>query len=284
MEGVREMNYEPLLFSKEMVDAIRHVSVERRCFHGESRVHFHEFFEIELILGGSGRQMLNGVEYELQRGSVYLLSPADFHNVICDDELDLINIMFDENLLSGEITERILRSQWQYCFDVDEKTLIRAQMLGELLMEDCARDGTFVDTCIRDLMEYLLLFLIRSAGSVTEAIGERSAFSNGALRYLYLHFRENPSVVEIAEACGYTPNYFCKLFRNLTGRSYTDFLNTLKINHAKMLLSSTDLTVTEVAFACGFTSLSNFYRVFRAHTDKIPMALRHGATTDAYRL
>ncbi|MBQ8311070.1 MAG: AraC family ligand binding domain-containing protein [Clostridia bacterium] len=95
------MGYEALLFSKEMVDAVRHVTVERRRFHGESRVHFHEFFEIEVIIGGHGRQMLNGTEYTLERGCVYLLSPADFHNVICEGELELINIMFDESLLYG---------------------------------------------------------------------------------------------------------------------------------------------------------------------------------------
>ena len=270
------MKYEALVFSKKMVDAVRRVSVERRSFHGESRVHFHEFFEIEIILGGHGKQMLNGEEYALERGSVYLLSPADFHNVICEDRLELINIMFDESLLSEEIAEQILRSRRQYCFAAEETALMRLQTLSELLMEECATEGAFVDTCIRDLMEYLLLFLVRSAGSVSSDAGERSTFSTDALRYLYLHFRENPSVGEIAEACGYTPNYFCKLFRNVAGRSYSDFLNTLKINHAKMLLSSTDLTVTEVAFACGFTSLSNFYRAFRAELGMVPMEYRQG--------
>ncbi|MBQ8311071.1 MAG: helix-turn-helix transcriptional regulator [Clostridia bacterium] len=157
---------------------------------------------------------------------------------------------------------------------MDEKTLARVQTLSELLMEEYTRDAAFADTCIRDLTEYLLLFLMRHAGSLAESAGDRSTFSGGALRYLYLHFRENPSVSEIAEACGYTPNYFCKLFRSVTGRTYTDFLNTLKINHAKMLLASTKMTVTEIAFSCGFTSLSNFYRSFRTETESVPLEWR----------
>ena len=260
-------------YSKEMVDAIHHVTVIKKCFRGEAGVHFHEFFEIEIILGGRGKQMLNGVEYELKRGSVYLLSPADFHSVISEDGLEMFNIMFDETLITPALSERLLRKRGSMCVSMEERFLSRCGALTEMILEEISDADADAGTCVRDLMECLMLTLLRHSADGAIA-GTPHGFAEVALRYLYTHFREKPSVEEIAEVCGYTPNYFSRLFHSLTGRSYTDFLNTLRINHAVMLLRSTQMSVTEIAFGCGFASLSNFYRVFREQTGEVPMEYR----------
>lgn len=263
-------------YSKEMVDALHHVTVLRKCFIGEAVVHFHEFFEIEIILGGTGRQMLNGVEYELKRGSVYLLSPADFHSVSTDAEgLEMYNIMFDETLITPSLSERLLRKRGSMCVSMEERFLSRCSSLAQMIMEEIADAEADAGTCVRDLMECLMLTLLRYSRDNAPS-STPHGFAEVALRYLYTHFREKPSVEEISEVCGYTPNYFSRLFHSLTGRSYTDFLNTLRINHAVMLLRSTQMSVTEIAFGCGFSSLSNFYRVFREQTGEVPLEYRRG--------
>ena len=154
---------------------------------------------------------------------------------------------------------------------------MRCVSLAELMIWEVADGGSDAGTCIRNLMECLMLALMR-CDDVEADVRMPHGFAEVAMNYLYTHFRERLTVEEIAEVCGYTPNYFSRLFHSLTGRSYTDFLNALRVNHAIMLLRSTKQSVTEIAFGCGFSSLSNFYRAFREQTGRIPTEIRHGVS------
>ncbi len=268
------MEYEKLFLSKNHVDICNHVSMERKIFSSESGVHFHDYFEMELILGGHGRQMLNGLEYELKRGCVYFLAPADFHNIICEEPLELINLSFDEELPISSFTEHFLQNRRNLCFCMDETLLIKMLQIIDLLHEELIDQTGDTTGGISSLMEYLLYLLEKNAPETRPSEENLSSFSQLTLRHLYMHFRENPSLEETAQLCGYTPNYFGRLFLRLTGKSYSDFLNTLKVDHAKLLLSSTKMTAAEIAFSCGFTSLSNFYRVFHANVGEKPLEYR----------
>ena len=61
-------------------------------------MHWHEFYELEVVLSGQGRCILNGNTFEMKRGSISFLTPIDFHSVttIEADPMEIINIMFSE--------------------------------------------------------------------------------------------------------------------------------------------------------------------------------------------
>lgn len=268
------MEHEKLFLSANYIDVRNHVSVEQKIFTAESGVHFHDYFELELILNGHGRQMLNGLEYELKRGCVYFLAPADFHNIICEDQLELINLSFDESLPTSSFSEPFLRNRQSLCFCADETLLLKMMRIIDLLKEELQDQSGASAGGISLLTEYLLYLLKKNAPSGQPLPDAETSFSQSALRHLYMHFCENPSLEEVAQLCGYAPNYFGRRFLRATGKSYSDFLNTLKLNHAKLLLSSTKMTAAEIAFSCGFTSLSNFYRVFHANVGEKPLEYR----------
>jgi AraC-like DNA-binding protein len=113
------------------------------------------------------------------------------------------------------------------------------------------------------------------ADGVEKKISNRNSQIDGALRYLYLHFREDPRLSKVAEISGYTPNYFSKIFADYMGKSYTEYLGMLKTNLARMLLASTEQSVAQIAFSCGFNSLSNFYRTFNENAGIPPNEYRN---------
>lgn len=268
------MKYESIK-SEQYISPSNHITVTKKTITGESSIHFHEFFEIEIILDGAGTQMLNGSDYALKRGSVYLLTPADFHKVTTAPSLDLINIMFDECIVSKPLLAALLSKQNNLFFTLSEKQEELFYPLCEMLVEEKSTNDVYSELCIKNLMDCLIAGIIRGTDEITDTPTQgKNQLLNEAIGYLYTHFRENPPLSRLAAICGYSTNYFSRLFTELTGKGYSDFLNTIKINHARMLLSSTDKSVAEIAFACGFTSLSNFYRVFGNEAQTTPLEYR----------
>lgn len=82
----------------------------------------------------------------------------------------------------------------------------------------------------------------------------------------------------LARQFGMHPGYFSQKFHQHTGRTLTAFLAGLRVDRARHLLAFTALPVSEVAFACGFRSLSQFNRTFRALTGRPPRAFRESRT------
>ncbi|MGB0370193.1 MAG: helix-turn-helix domain-containing protein [Opitutales bacterium] len=89
-----------------------------------------------------------------------------------------------------------------------------------------------------------------------------------AKSYIQEHFAEDLSVDTIAEALGVSRYHFMREFKKHTGETVNQHLTTVRVEHAKVMLS--EKNVTETAFAVGYNSSSYFSRVFKKHTGMSP--------------
>ncbi|MBR2044151.1 MAG: helix-turn-helix domain-containing protein [Clostridia bacterium] len=267
------MKYKSFSFD-EHISRKFNITAHKKHFNGNTGIHFHEFFEIELVIGGSGACMLNGVEVPLQRGSGYILTPVDFHNLMAEPTLELYNIMFDESIVNKELITKLFNNSESKFFSFNEEELKEFSVLADILIKERNQNAYNSRGAISNLTELLITHIIRKIDDGAERLQGSSGDIDYALRYIYTHLRENPSRNKVAEICNYSPNYFSRLFYEYTGQKYVDFLNSLKISRAKKLLSLSDLTVNEIAFECGFTSVSNFYRVFKKSEGIQPLSYK----------
>lgn len=230
----------------------KHISVNKRyaqCFP----LHAHDYFEVEIVLEGDGTQRINGNECALQRGSVTVLSPSDFHEVYAETDATLMvwNIAFDDSVISPVMLESIFLSGGMYRV-LNEKDLFKVDSVISLLEQDCDNLNA-----IKLLMEYLLLILLQNKSDYKEL----SQISKAVL-YIETHFRENPSLSEVAKHVCLSPVYFGNLFKNVKGERYVDYVNRKKVKCAAMLLES-GLSVAEACYNSGFGSLSGFLYTFK---------------------
>ena len=239
------------------------ISVSRRINKESFDVHWHDFFEIEVILGGKGRQNLNGTEYILEKGYVYLLTPTDYHDVTPDKELDIFNIMFHETMLSDEFLYMLSTNKSNLIFKFTGEEFEKINALCNVLEKEYQSDGDFKDNYIKSIMECLMIHIFREVSLKEKKAGRRTSQIQKAIQYINMHFKDNPSLGETASVVNSNPNYFSQKFKEETGKSYTEYLTERKLSYAKKLLKSGLFTVTEICFASGFTSVSNFLRVFK---------------------
>ena len=84
-----------------------------------------------------------------------------------------------------------------------------------------------------------------------------------------------PSVQYIAEALNVSPNYLSSLLKVLTGQSTRQHIHEKLIERAKEKLSTTDLSVSEIAYELGFEHPQSFSKLFKTKTKVSPLEFRH---------
>ena len=92
--------------------------------------------------------------------------------------------------------------------------------------------------------------------------------------YLHEHFSEKVSLQDIALHVYLSRTYVSTLFREETGCSITEYLNSVRVDHACRMLRETDLSLSEIAQACGFEDQSYFNRVFKKALCRSPIQYR----------
>jgi two-component system, response regulator YesN len=96
-----------------------------------------------------------------------------------------------------------------------------------------------------------------------------------ALEYIHRNYMKGDlSVESVADHIGYSPNYFSKAFKKMTGTKVIDYLSEVRIAEAKRLLKETEMNVAEVAVCSGFININYFYFAFKKAV---------GMTPDNYR-
>ena len=98
---------------------------------------------------------------------------------------------------------------------------------------------------------------------------------SAVLEFTMNHFQQEISLNTISQEAAMTKNAFCKYFKKRTNKTYVTFLNELRIEEAsKLLQAEKDLSITEIAEACGFQNISNFNRKFKQLKGKTPRDFR----------
>lgn len=91
-----------------------------------------------------------------------------------------------------------------------------------------------------------------------------------ALHYIHTHYTEKITLEEAAAHAALSPTYFSKVFKDEIGVSLTQYINQIRINHAKTLLKTTPCTLIEIAGLVGFDDQSYFSRVFKQELNISP--------------
>jgi AraC-like DNA-binding protein len=89
--------------------------------------------------------------------------------------------------------------------------------------------------------------------------------------YIMKHYNHDITLEDVAATAFMTPQAFCRYFKKHTRLTFVSFLNEVRINEAcKRLIEGSHDSVASVAYDCGFNSITNFNRVFKAATGKSP--------------
>jgi AraC-like DNA-binding protein/mannose-6-phosphate isomerase-like protein (cupin superfamily) len=256
-------------------------------------VHYHEHIEILYCLNGCFSLFLNGTSSVFEQGDMVIINAMEAHSVFSLAELggQYVVIRFQPELLYTT-AQSLFESKYILPFTMHQSThqrVFKAFEIGETFVpgmllaisdEDAAKAYGF-ELAIRTYLGQIFLWILRRWHKMGLDLNVDSAIKKGTLErlqgafdYVRLHYDQPIQAADVAKRCNVSYSYFCRVFKQLMGRSFTDYLNYVRLSRAEHFLMATDMTVTEVALAVGFTTSSYFIAQFKAHKGVTPKHFR----------
>lgn len=261
-----------IYFAKDMLYEVSHCIVARA-----PQLHWHEFYEIEYVIDGYAKEIINGKEYPIGPGTVTLLSPVDFHSyreIDPSQPLRVINVKFQDLFLPQNVRNDIYMQKRPKIAQLNDTQF---RMLMDNLYEEFVRNDYGRDTAIMHLITYICILIMRhvlSAEDLEKSNEMAHSPIQEAVLYVRTHFRDNISAEAVAKTVHLSPNYFSEYFKKQTGEKFSLFVLRLRVDFAANLLKITDLSVKEIAFESGFNSAAYFSNTFKEF---------YGMSPDRYR-
>lgn len=94
------------------------------------------------------------------------------------------------------------------------------------------------------------------------------------LKYIREHFADQITLEDMSAVAGFSSKYFCKFFKSTTGTTPINYLTTYRIERAARKLLGSDLSITQIAYDCGFNDVSYFIKTFKTHKHTTPKEYR----------
>lgn len=258
-----------------------------------SGLHFHEFIEIAIVLSGSGYHCVWNETAGCGRGDVYIINVGVPHNFFAADAgepLRVINLIFDPaDLYEGEIADS---AHERYCYGLFREEFACAHVtlrpraleaLEEMYQAIHAEnEGDLPEgrDAVRARLTLLLIALRRALEAKNSAAAIKSrahVLAENTARCVAEHYMDCTLTLEtIAEKLFVSKSYLSRMFRQVTGGYFADYLRNIRLIRACSLLTDTSLPNEQIARMCGFKDLPNFYRLFSAQFGMTPGQYRAG--------
>jgi len=264
--------------------------------HMDNRWHCHEDLEIISIHRATGPQCIGDYIGRFLPGDVVFIGanlPHYWRTQIADQALSISRS--DKTVLHFKAD--FMGSSW---LELPESKGIRALFMkaerGLLLRGDKAVEVTkridqirhekgfrrilLLLHCLQAMMESDQHQLLSSIGFRLTAMATAPDRLRAVSQYIFQNFKETLRLEQAAAIAGLSPSSFCRYFKLNTGKTFSRFVQDVRVGHACKLLLNNQLSVKEVYYSSGFKNYTSFHEAFKTHTGKTPKAYheQHGGS------
>lgn len=244
--------------------------------------HYHPEYELTFIVHGAGTRFVGDNISRFTAGDLVFLGPNVPHtwasDVVGAEGCEAIVVHFAEGFLgegivgreeAGPVRELLARSRRGLAFEgfrspAQLEKLIATSGLERLLV----LLQILVDMTVVELRPLCSPAFARPHENATRRI-------DNVCRFLYENCGTGISLTDAAEIAHMTPGSFSRFFRRAMGRSFTSYMNELRVARACALLCDTEFPVGWIATEAGFANLANFNRRFKEIKGLTPSAYRN---------
>ena len=261
--------------------------------------HRHEFVQIVYISRGKLKHVLNHNEFEVYRGDIFVIPPYVPHYYIDDsgEKFELIEFEFVPEFVNEKFSEDyrgksfmdfaylepflVVENEVKPRLNLTGSLQIEVEnILSEIIREYETRDSDF-QLLIKALLQKLLVIVGREFRKNVDESESRNLFERHrdaifkAIDYINKNYTKEITLEDAARVSLLSQSYFSYLFKQMTQKTFIEYVNDLRISRAIDLLKSKyDMKIVDICYESGFNNVNHFNRIFRQSTGVTPTAYR----------
>ncbi len=261
----------------------------------EPHLHVHDFIEISYVASGTGIHILGDKEYKVSKGDLFLINyhiPHEFRSLdtTMAPPLQVYNCVFrpeflDINLLHyKEFSDVIHYLSFRSIFSFDSEEMGDLKILGgenseleniyiKMLTEYTLKKDGYIELLrvyLMELMIKIFRILKNTSNSQINTITHHAKLIEQSIQYLKTNYSVSTKLNDIASKTFLSPTYFCRLFKDYTGMTVSEYTQRLRIEEACNLLKETDYKVIAIAQLVGYKDIKYFNEIFKKLTGMTP--------------
>jgi AraC-like DNA-binding protein len=252
--------------------------------------HSHDFCELVFVTHGTAMHWLEGHDFPVAAGDVFLLQGHQRHYFHDRKELNLVNIMYDPQKLG--LPENELRRMPGYCamfmlepayrrqhrfasrLHLKRIPLAHVEQDLEAMEHESQEKIAGYEVALRAKLLELIVFLSRSYTTTDTTEAEALLRVGNVIGTLENNFSNDWKLDDLQKIAHMSRSNLMRVFRKATGQSPIEYLVRLRIQKSMELLRNTDLPITEIAMEVGFSDSNYFTRQFRRALGQSPRSFR----------
>lgn len=230
--------------------------------------HLHGAVEVYYFLEGESLVQCGTQKYRLGAGDLFIAFPNQIHGY--EESKDIQGYLMILQVKAWLKPYYKLLTEKLPAIPYLKKGDFEHTGIPELL-EMAWRDQ---DTVSKDVLQGYFAVIFGKLLPLLQLEDARNDTLRDVLLFIHDHYKEPLTRRDIAHAVGYTEGHISHLFSATMRMSLPDYINALRIEDAKELLTGTDMTVSQIAGSLGFGSIRNFGRAFQKHAGTSPKDYR----------
>lgn len=262
--------------------------VDRNHPRYEMPFHWHMEHELILIEEGALTLSVEGETFRMEKGDCALISDGAIHGGVPENCVYGCLVFDLERFLAGSTTcgQRIrrlidsgARLEGNFPAGTPAAEMI-SRMVWAMETQEPGYEFTIVGLSWQLWGELLTHKLYTPADEGSTKDVRRTKAVKNVLRRIRSDYGKPLGLEDLAAEAAMEPKYFCRVFRQITGRTPVNYLNYYRVECAAELLCSTSRSVTEIAMECGFEDAGYFSRIFRQFKEETPRHYRQTHEAD----
>jgi AraC-like DNA-binding protein len=242
----------------------------------------HQTYNLFCLLQGALRWTDASRANDLRAPAALLVSPGEQINASSAHATYLLVTLAPAYVLDCAVRARLTRADARIRFAAHAVTRDKrlARLAHDLAAEMRAPEPG-QELVVAALVEQLTVHLLRQHANIRRAdelelsrVGLVDRRIRRAVELMHAQLHEDVPLEEMAAAAFLSPFHFARLFKKVTGTTPHAYLAALRLERARTLLATTDLSIIEVSARVGYTSPSHFAKAFRQATGLSPRAFR----------
>ncbi|MBQ8281159.1 MAG: helix-turn-helix transcriptional regulator, partial [Lachnospiraceae bacterium] len=235
--------------------------------------HWHTEFEIIHVISGEFSLSCDGEGILLGEDECAFIPSGSLHGGVPEDCIyECLVFDLQPLLKASPACAKILNNVYEHQITIDKHFLSDSFFTGycrkimTLMREKTDYYEFFVQGLLLSLFGEIFSNNCYSATNDTNnrSIKKLKMFKK-TLGYIEEHYSEDLSLDNLADICNMNSNYFCRAFKELTGKTPMEYLNYYRIESACELIATTGMTLIDIAMNCGFNDYSYFIKVFKKY-------------------